>query len=350
MPSKIITEGDAYIARLKRMLGDGVLSSSEASVLIHEAQSGRMSAVEAHYLAGFIDQHRDKFDEGAKQRLVEWVSSGEASRLAVLAAETGRAQPVRQPAITADALAHGVKYAAREGRVSIGGFKADDPIQGQVGDCYFISSMVAVANARPDLLDKAIVANDDGSYSVTFHARPVRGLPTVPVTVKVDATFPTRGAGLEFASARNPKELWPLLFEKAYAGWKGSYDAIHGGMAGNALEALTGGEPHFSVVSTAMNEDAMFKTLSLANAPGGCVVANSKPEDTGIDGLVADHAYAVLGTEAHGGKKYVKLRNPWGEKEPSGRLRRDDGIFLLPIADFMKGYSSVETMALGAAA
>ncbi len=79
--------------------------------------------------------------------------------------------------------------------------------------------MVAVANARPDLLAKALVANDEGSYSVTFHSRPVRGLPTVP----------------------------------------------------------------------------------------------------------------------------------WGEKEPSGRLRRDDGIFLLPVADFMKGNSSVETMALGAA-
>ena len=77
MPSKITPEEDAYIARLKRLLDDGVLSNTEAPALIREARAGRMSAVEAHYLAGFIDQHGGKFDAGAKQRLVELVSSGE---------------------------------------------------------------------------------------------------------------------------------------------------------------------------------------------------------------------------------------------------------------------------------
>ena len=72
-------------------------------------------------------------------------------------------------------------------------------------------------------------------------------------------------------------------------------------------------------------------------------MALSKPEDTGIDGTVADHAYAVLGTLERNGEKYVKVRNPWGEHEP-GR-GRDDGIFLLPIGQFLKAFS---TVALGA--
>ena len=350
MPSKIGAEGDQYVARLKRMLSDGTLSDAEASVLIHEARTGKLSEVEAHYLAGFIDQHSDHFDTAARAKLTEFITSGEASKLAVMAPEVGRAKQVKQPALTPDSLKSGkVHWEKKVGQLVIGGFGADDALQGQVGDCYFISSLVSVANARPDLLQNAIVDHHDGTYTVTFQSRPVRGLPPVPVSVTVDSLLPVRRGAPEYAAARNPKELWPLIFEKAYAAWKGGYDAIEAGMAANALEALTGGTPSFFVVSTAMNHDEVFKKLQLVNEAGGCVVALSKPEDTGIDGLVADHAYAVLGTEEHGGEKFVKLRNPWGEHEPSGRLRKDDGIFLMPMGQFLQGFATVETMALGAA-
>lgn len=347
MPSKIGTEGNEYLAKLRRMLADGHVTSAEAAVLIHEAQTGRLSQVEAHYLAGFVDQHADQFDADIKAKLIDFVASGEAERLAVLAPEIGRSRPVKNPALTvASAKLRSVHWEKQPGRLSINDFGFDDPMQGQVGDCYLISSLVAVARARPDLLEKAIVDHGNGTYTVTFQSRPVRGLPTVPVEVTVDSTIAKRRGKPEYASARDPKELWPLLFEKAYAAWKGGYEQIEAGMAANALEALTGATPSFFLVSTAMNPDVVFEKLKLVNEPGGAVVALSKPEDTGIDGMVADHAYAVLGTVERNGEKYVKLRNPWGEREP-GR-GRDDGIFLLPIGQFLKAFSTVETIALGA--
>lgn len=347
MPSPIGLEGNQYLAKLKRMLSDGTVTSAEASALIHEAETGRLSQVEAHYLAGFVDQHVDSFDASAKAKLVEFIVSGEAERLAVLAPETGRARQVKQPELTpSSAKVRAVQWAKNDGKLAINGFNADDPMQGQVGDCYFISSLVSIAKARPDLLKKAIRDNGNGTYTVTFQSRPVRGLPTVPVEITVDTMLPVRRGKPEYAAARNPNELWPLLFEKAYAAWKGSYDKIEAGMAANALEALTGGTPAFFVVSTAMQEDAVFEKLKMVNEPGNCVVALSKPEDTGIDGMVADHAYAVLGTEERDGRKYVKLRNPWGSFEP-GR-GRDDGIFMLPIGQFLKAFATVETMSLGA--
>ncbi len=350
MPSRIGTAGNQYLAKLKRMLAnDGRLTRAEAAVLIHEAETGKLSEVEAHYLAGFIDQHADQFDDDAKKQLVDFIVSGELTRLAVLAPEKGRVRQVKQPAITAaSAKVRAVRMQNRVGKLAINGFNYNDPMQGQVGDCYLISSMVVVAKRRPDLLKKAIVDNHDGTFTVTFQSRPVRGLPTVPVSITVDTLIAMRHGVPEYASARNPAELWPLIIEKAYAAWKGSFDLIEAGMAANALEALTGGDPSFFVVSKAMNPQEVFDKLDLSNQEGGCVVALSKPEDTGIDGMVADHAYAVLGTEVRAnGEKYVKLRNPWGEHEPGNG--QNDGIFWLPIAQFLEAFSTVETMALGPA-
>ncbi len=347
MPSKIGSEGDQYRERLKKLATSGnKVTSAEADSLIREAEQGRLTEVEGHYLAGFVDQHRDAFDDGAKKKLVDFITSNRASELARLEPEKGRARPVAKPATTPDSdKSHVVHWAPRPGSVSVDGFKPDDPMQGNVGDCYFISSMVVVAKARPDLLEKAITDNGDGTYTVRFHARPVRGEPTVPVEVTIDGELPQRRKQPEYASARDPKELWPLLFEKAYASWKGSYDAIEAGMAANALEALTGADPSFFFVSTSSNHEEVFKKLDLANQPGGCVVALSKPEQTGLEeGLVPDHAYAVLGTQRRAnGELWVKLRNPWGEQEP-GHDRRDDGIFWLPMGKFLEGFSTVETV------
>jgi hypothetical protein len=40
--------------------------------------------------------------------------------------------------------------------------------QGTLGSCYFHSVVAAFANARPDILEKMITRNEDGTYTVTF--------------------------------------------------------------------------------------------------------------------------------------------------------------------------------------
>ena len=132
-----------------------------------------------------------------------------------------------------------------------------------------------------------------------------------------------------------------MIFEKAYAQWKGGFDAIEAGMSATALEALTGAKPDFFPVTSDSNPQKLWAELKKVTAGGGCVVALSKPWDPGEAGVVADHAYTLLGVEEKNGQKLVQLRNPWGEKEP-GHDGRDDGIFSMPLEKFMTSYATVE--------
>jgi hypothetical protein len=48
----------------------------------------------------------------------------------------------------------------------------------------------------------------------------------------------------------------------------------------------------------------------------------------------------VLGAEESGGKKFILLRNPWGESE-AGNDGKNDGYFKLELSQFMKLYGDV---------
>src|SRR5690606_36561200 len=45
----------------------------------------------------------------------------------------------------------------------------NDVSQGQLGDCYFIASLAAIARQNPDLIREMIRDNGDGTYTITFH-------------------------------------------------------------------------------------------------------------------------------------------------------------------------------------
>jgi hypothetical protein len=342
MGSKIEREAERYRTRLNTTLTDGKVTVKEADALLKDARNGRFSEVEAHYLSGFVDRQKQNFDPAARAKLVAFVG-GEMEALAKIAGDSGLKAPAKQPKLTADSeKSNAVTWNPRAGEVSVGGFGADDALQGQVGDCYFISALASVAKARPDLLANAVKTNRDGTYTVTFFEKKAGATQPQPVKVTIDGSFANRRGRLEYAAARETKELWPLIFEKAYASWKGGFDAIEGGMSATALEALTGARPDFFPVTSDSKPDQLFARIKDALAGGkGCVVALSKPWDPAEPGVVADHAYTLLGVEERGGQKFVQLRNPWGEREP-GHDGRDDGIFSLPLEKFMTSFATVE--------
>lgn len=345
MGSKILRDGDRYKAKLDRTLADGKVTVKEADALLRDARDGEFKQVEAHYLAGFVDRARDKFDPAARARLVAFVAT-ELEFRAEVAGDSGRRRPLAQPTLTADTRAAGAAtWSPRAGEVTVGGMGWDDALQGQVGDCYFISALAAVAWSRPEALARALTVNRDGTYTVTFHQRrPGEARPT-PIQVTVDGTFAQQHGRLEYAAARETRELWPLIFEKAYAAWKGGYDAIEGGMAATALEALTGTTPDFFPVASDLDARQLWARLEAACAGTGAVVALSKAWEPSERGIVADHAYTVLGVEERNGERLVTLRNPWGEREP-GHDGRDDGVFSLPLSKFMTSFATVEHVTL----
>lgn len=341
MGSKIDREGTRYKAKLDKTMADGKVTTAEADALLKDARNGRFSEVEAHYLSGFVDRKPRSFDPAARARLVAFVN-GEMETLAKIAGDTGLKTQPKQPALTADSAKSGqVTWDARPGELTVNGFGMDDALQGQVGDCYFISALAAVARSRPELLQRAVQANRDGTYTVTFFERRSASAKPSPVAVTIDGTFANRRGRLEYAAARETRELWPMIFEKAYAQWKGGFDAIEGGMSATAIEALTGLSPDFFAVTSDSKPDQLFQRLKEATAGGACAVALSKPWDPSEQGVVADHAYTLLGVEEKNGQRLVSLRNPWGEREP-GHDGRDDGIFSMPLDKFMTSFATVE--------
>ncbi|MEW6433768.1 MAG: C2 family cysteine protease [Myxococcota bacterium] len=341
MSSKIERDSARYMARLDKTLTDGKVTKQEVTALIRDAKDGHFTELQAHYLSAFVDRNKRAFDPAARQKLVAFVQ-GEMEALATIAADTGLKRPVKQPALTEESAKTGrVTWDARPGQLTVDGFGADDPLQGNVGDCYFIASLAAVAKARPDLLAKAVTTNRDGTYTVTFFDQPKGATKPTPVAITIDGSFANQRGRLEYAAARETKELWPLIFEKAYAAWKGGFDAIEAGMAATALTALTGATPDFFPVTSESKPDELFARIADACANRGCVVALSKTWDPSERGIVADHAYTLLGVAQKDGQKYVTLRNPWGEREP-GHDGKDDGIFTMTLEKFMTSFATVE--------
>lgn len=342
MPSKIEREAERYKVRLDKTLTDGKVTGVEADALIKDAKNGKFSEVEAFYLSGFVDRQKRSFDPAAREKLVAFVG-GEMEALAKIAGDSGLKRPAKEPALTEDSRKAGVvKFTPRAGEVAVNGISFEDPLQGQVGDCYFISSLAAVAKTSPQTLANAVKTNRDGTYTVTFFERTRPDAKPTPLNVTIDGSFASRGAGqLEYAAARETRELWPMIFEKAYAAWKGGFGAIEGGMGATALEALTGKSTDFFPVTSDSKPDEVFARIKSALNAGGAIVACSKPWDPAEQGVVADHAYTLLGVEEKNGQKLVQLRNPWGQREP-GHDGRDDGVFLLPIEKFVTSYAAVE--------
>ncbi len=225
-----------------------------------------------------------------------------------------------------------------------------DVQQGQLGDCYFPSAMAALAQANPKAIQDMIKQNPDGTYTVTFKEYDWRSskYKDVPVTVDGDLYVrafggPLYGATLGADKGEKTMEMWFPIMEKAYAQWKGSYNEIgNGGMSSDVFEACLGKSGvSKSISSTA--DATLWKNIKDA-------VDNHKPASAGTygedreslytnSGVYADHSYSILGYSEKNGVQYVRMRNPWGESEPSGD-GKNDGVFDLTLADFKKYYQT----------
>jgi hypothetical protein len=228
--------------------------------------------------------------------------------------------------------------------------KADDVRQGAIGNCYFPAALASIASVRPDVIKNAIKANDDGTYTVKF--TPTYG--GRPVEVKVDGDLyarsfggPIYGSSLGGSTAPDKMELWYPLIEKAYAQWKGSYDRIgNGGVAGQVMSEVMGKGYRYEDVSPS-NADRTYELIKRAAANKQPMAAGTHGKDDSArytnTGVYANHAYSVLGVEEEGGKRFVKVRNPWGQSE-HGYDGKNDGVFRIELSKFAELYGSLHVV------
>jgi len=205
--------------------------------------------------------------------------------------------------------------------------------QGQTGDCYFLASAASIAKQDPQFIKDSIHENADGTYSVDFYReRPwykFWGPDYTKETVTVDNQFPTKGGNPEFNNSKGTTDagkrenMWGMVYEKAYAKFQGSYDAIgKGGWPGVAMTQITGKES-----TTHLAGKTSLATLAEWEKKGYAISAGSykTPTDTSI---VGGHAYYILGVDTEKGT--VTLGNPWGFKNVT-----------LTEAEFQKNYAGV---------
>lgn len=223
-------------------------------------------------------------------------------------------------------------------------FASPDPWEGRIdpndidqrslGDCYFVSALAGLANEDQLAIRDAIVDNGDGTYTVTLHERvdgelvPVEITVTneMPVTERYNDDTDTWEAADGYTAGEADGELWPRIFEKAYAQMLGDgdlvagYREVIGGDGAEALAVLTGAESE-----TVGTGGLTIEDLGEMHADGVVLPASHRyiPDsgwwkfgrdtggyDVGDDNFVTRHQYWVDEVDVDAG--VVVVRNPWG--------------------------------------
>jgi hypothetical protein len=238
----------------------------------------------------------------------------------------------------------------------------DDINQGDVGDCYFLSSVgtilskelvsgfnhIAVYNpATGQDPNGLFINNGDNTYTVKFFFHSQSTGQMVADYVTVDNYFPTYNSGNEnnwtyangYGPFSNPNTpIWVAVVEKAFvqenasAVWsspsdtsdvRNAYKTINGLYNGNlTLMYLTGQTGYLN--TTNLSNLTYQQVVAAYNAGVGVVFGTkSKPPvdvNTGSVAnnhpLVGDHDYMMFGF--NNANQTILLRNPWGVNNTNG--------------------------------
>eukprot|EP01022_Parablepharisma_sp_SALTPOND_P014180 TRINITY_DN190_c0_g1_i1.p1 TRINITY_DN190_c0_g1~~TRINITY_DN190_c0_g1_i1.p1 ORF type:complete len:1066 (+),score=81.34 TRINITY_DN190_c0_g1_i1:2683-5880(+) len=233
------------------------------------------------------------------------------------------------------------------------GIDINDVIQGELGDCYFISAITGLSENPNRILKLFMIAkeNSHGCYAVTLY---VCGAPR---TIVLDDYFPALGRMWALTHSKE-EEIWVMLLEKAWAKAHGNYGLISGGDSREALSALSGA-PTTLMRHSGKDKEQIWRLIKDASRKKYVMSAGGAKA---IKGLYSGHAYSLLkaielNTQNMGTVRLVQIRNPWGEYEWNGdwadnsntwtpelRLQAghtiaNDGTFFMSFDDYYNLYS-----------
>ena len=231
-----------------------------------------------------------------------------------------------------------------------------DPHQGQIGDCYFVATMAAVAHTDPNIITSRIRDNGNGTFDVTLKSWLFGTDEVVTVSdhlyTNVINGRPTYARG---NPAGNTGERWPSILERAYAKWRGGYDTASNSEGRRAsIEAAMERFGPAETMHASSAADAL-RILTEAQTKGWPVVLSTRewsdPDDwravvrywlTDLDdaeraarqavatrtGTPTDH-HAYIFVEVQGGM--IHILNPWGTRSPKP----------MPAADFHRLFDDI---------
>ncbi|XP_050400927.1 calpain-9 [Patella vulgata] len=248
------------------------------------------------------------------------------------------------------------------------GTSRHDMTQGDLNDCWFLSTLSAIAE-KPQLMAKIIP--DDNTfgtrrYDGKFHCRFWQFGDWVDVYI--DDRLPTVDGEILFAHSSDPNEFWVSLVEKAYAKLNKSYESLEYGFEADAFTDLTGGLAEwYNPAELKDSEFYLIRAAFLCGAVIGCLsIDKEEQSEYNRKGMISNHSYVITGIEeipySDTAAKLIRVRNPWGQTEWEGAwcdgseewnrvpeliklelevTSQDDGEFWMSYNDFRKEYCNM---------
>jgi hypothetical protein len=208
------------------------------------------------------------------------------------------------------------------------GADVNDVVQGAVGDCYFMAALASVAWARTyHIAEKTRETDAAGNFKDAIQFFVNGAWKWFEVTEAVPALAP--GNLFIYARSSQTGEIWPAIYEKAYAQLRANTSSdqpdysklAYGDPVAATVQLLGGVGTYYS--TQALTADQIWQTVRASSIscktfnPMVCWTYSSAP--AGVDyssaHIVANHAYSILGWSYVNGQEYVIVRNPWGNTE-----------------------------------
>ncbi|MFT7582589.1 MAG: hypothetical protein ACI9MR_004271 [Myxococcota bacterium] len=227
--------------------------------------------------------------------------------------------------------------------------------QGEIGDCYFLASLVGLANTRPEEVKKFITVNKGSgdlpdTYTVNF--------PGNKRTVTVEGLSEEMLYAGKIATSGG--HTWVPILEEAFAqlkgggaskGKEGKYGPISGDLPRAGIKLLTGHKSKAVLPKLVSRKNLLAMMLAGIQSKAIVLCTTAPKWLKRFKVLPGNHVFTVMDCSADGSK--ITVKNPWGAHiedaeivDEKGALETKadgvyDGIFELTLEDFVKCFDLV---------
>eukprot|EP00026_Physarum_polycephalum_P014754 Phypoly_transcript_15303.p1 GENE.Phypoly_transcript_15303~~Phypoly_transcript_15303.p1 ORF type:complete len:284 (+),score=9.51 Phypoly_transcript_15303:41-853(+) len=221
-------------------------------------------------------------------------------------------------------------------------------LQGSLGDCWLLAALEVIPWR---FLQNMFIGSSPGKVTVRLFGTDGTAW-EITVTLSVPCVCTGASCVPAYVQPANPNEIWGPIVEKAMATLLCEeqhraldYRVLNGGDPAVAFKMVTG-LPAETFAFSGLSPDTVWNKLVVSRCPECAVgVAGTPPHELEQDGIVGNHAYAILGTREQRTsrltRRFVRLRNPWGREEWKGECSDpiDDGIFDMPFDAFLTHFA-----------